>query len=83
MEWLAMDWLMNPETGLLVQNKWVATVVFLTAVSSYVAAMFPSVMNNELYNVVMKLINWMGANKGKAKNAEDSVLVPKDLKKAA
>jgi len=58
-------------TDFIGSDKCVAVIAFFVAVANVVTAVMPSVKGNEIYDTVMKVLNWMSLNVGKNRNADD------------
>jgi|TARA_R110000803_G_scaffold33773_1_gene73939 hypothetical protein len=58
-------------TGLLNDNTAVTCVAFMVALANVVTAIMPSVKGNEVYDTVMRVLNWASLNVGKNRNSDD------------
>ena len=54
------------------ENNTAATcVAFTIALANMVTAVMPSVKGNEVYDTVMRVLNWLSLNVGKIRNSDD------------
>ncbi len=58
-------------TGLLNDNTAVTCVAFMVALANVITAVMPSVKGNEVYDTVMRVLNWASLNVGKNRNSDD------------
>ena len=58
-------------TGLLNDNTAVTCVAFMIALANMVTAVMPSVKGNEVYDTIMRVLNWLSLNVGKNRNSDD------------
>jgi len=53
-------------------NSTAATcIAFTIALANMVTAIMPSVKGNEIYDTVMRVLNWLSLNVGKNRNSDD------------
>lgn len=48
-----------------------ACVAFTIALANMITAVMPSVKGNEVYDTVMRVLNWLSLNVGKNRNSDD------------
>ncbi len=60
-------------TGMLSGNTAASCVAFTIALANFVTAIMPSVKGHEVYDTVMRVLNWLSLNVGKNRNSDDPV----------
>ena len=58
-------------TGFINDNTAVTCIAFMIALANMVTAVMPSVKGNEVYDTVMRVLNWASLNVGKNRNSDD------------
>ena len=56
---------------MLLSNTWVNIITAVIALAAAIAAVTPSKVDNEWMKKIVSLLNLVGLNVGKAKNADD------------
>ena len=65
LEYLKEELRMEILTGLLSDNMAVTGIALMIAMANMVTAVMPSVKGNEVYDTVMRVLNWISLNVGR------------------
>tara|TARA_R110000803_G_scaffold27196_5_gene63671 strand:+ start:3006 stop:3245 length:240 start_codon:yes stop_codon:yes gene_type:complete len=71
LEYLKEELKMEILTGLLSDNMAVTGIALMIAMANMVTAVMPSVKGNEVYDTVMRVLNWVSLNVGQNRNSDD------------
>lgn len=71
LEFIKEELKMEILTGLLSDNMAVTGIALMIALANMVTAIMPSVKGNEVYDTVMRVLNWISLNVGKNRNSDD------------